>query len=665
MSRKENAILFFSPNRIFILKSCYYGKENTGKSKPQYILRWSLIRIPRRGGFTGLPVVALAAYIVSFPKYTVKMNVCFFHPHKTQGLAFNAPRTIIRADRTAEVRPALARADQWLGKGKWLAGFICYEAATGLEPHLQAHPPLEGLPLLLLGVYDSPEDSPPDMSPPANAADGPEWQPLLPRAQYDRALQKIRDYLRAGDSYQVNYTFPLQGNFNGDFEDYFRRLRRAQPGSYAAFIDTERWAVASVSPELFFRLKGKRIKTRPMKGTAPRGLFRADDLRRARQLAGSEKEQAENVMIVDMMRNDLSRFCRAGSVTTPRLFSIEQYPTVWQMTSEVEAETEASFSEIIRHLFPCASITGAPKVRTMEIIRELEPFPRGIYTGAVGYMGPKGVGCFNVAIRTVLLDKKNHVARYGVGGGIVWDSRVENEYRESLLKAGVLRHQRPPFRLLETLLYKQGPGWFLPEEHLQRLQSSRDYFGFNFPLEEIRERLYREAARLSGLPEDQRVRLLVDENGHCTLEAAPLDKPKSGQCLALAPAAIDRDSVWLYHKTDRRDIYDTLLRQNELGCNDVLLYNNARELTETTIANIVFEWRGEHYTPPQQCGLLGGVFRAFLLKEGRIKEKVLTLNMLPDVSRLWRINSVRGWMPVKSVRLNASEQIEFNVKDGV
>ncbi len=593
------------------------------------------------------------------------MNVRFFHPHKKRGMQFNRPLTVIRALRAEEVAPALTEADHWLSEGKWLAGYIAYEAASGIDPHLKHHPPPEGLPLLMLGVYDAPGEIRAGEPPASGDANLPQWQPLLARERYDRALRKIRDYLRAGDSYQVNYTFPLEGDFQGDFEAFFKQLHRAQPGSYAAYIDMPGRAVASVSPELFFELNGNRIKTRPMKGTAPRGLFRADDLRRARELAASEKEQAENVMIVDMMRNDLSRFCRAGTVRCPALFNIEQYPTVWQMTSEVEGETEAPFSEIMRRLFPCASITGAPKVRTMEIIHELEPFPRGVYTGAIGYMGPRRQGCFNVAIRTVLLDKERKKVRYGVGGGIVWDSRVENEYRESLLKAGVLAYRLPSFRLLETLLYKQGSGWFLAEEHLQRLESSRDYFGFTFSLTPIRERLWEEARRLSRLGEDQRVRLLVEQNGHCTLEAAPLVENASADCLALAARSIDRDSVWYYHKTDRRAVYDSFLRENELGCNDLLLYNNAREITETTMANIVFEWKGERYTPPRDCGLLGGVFRAVLLREGRIREKVLTVDMLAEVSRLWRINSVRGWMPVKSARLSATERITFNVRDGV
>ncbi len=589
------------------------------------------------------------------------MNIHFFHPHEKQGRAFTAARAVVRADHAAQVRTALAEADQWLEKGFWLAGFISYEAAAGIDHHLKTHPPLAGLPLLALGVYDSPATIRMEEPAPFRA---PRWRPLVSREHYDQALQTIRARLRAGDSYQVNYTFPLLGRFDGDFEAFFRQLRQAQPGSYAAFIDMAEWAVASVSPELFFKTGGGRIKTCPMKGTAPRGLFPEEDLERARELAASEKEQAENVMIVDMMRNDLSRFCRAGSVTTSRLFNIEQYPTVWQMTSEVEAETDAPFSDIIRHLFPCASITGAPKVRTMEIIRDLEPHPRGLYTGAIGYMGPRGEGCFNVAIRTVLLNKKSREARYGVGGGIVWDSRAENEYRESLLKAGVLRFHRPPFRLLETLLYKQGTGWFLLEEHLQRLESSRDYFGFDFAMGPIRQRLQAEARRLSALEADQRVRLLVGADGDCRVEAFPLLPVSNASCLALAGRAIDRDSVWYYHKTDRREKYETFLKENELGCNDVLLYNNGGEITETTVANIVFEWEGALRTPPRQCGLLGGVLRAVLLQEGRIAEKVLTVDMLPRVSRLWRINSVRGWMPVEAVHLSGTERITFNVKDG-
>jgi para-aminobenzoate synthetase/4-amino-4-deoxychorismate lyase len=352
-------------------------------------------------------------------------------------------------------------------------------------------------------------------------------------------------------------------------------------------------------------------------------------------------------MIVDMIRNDFGRIAEVGSVEVPRLFTVERYPTLLQMTSTVSARSTSSLPEVMRAMFPCASITGAPKVRTMEIIKELEPEPRGIYTGSIGYIAPGQKASFNVAIRTVVIDRKKGEATYGVGGGIVWDSEAEQEYQECFLKAEVLVRRQPSFELLETLRWTEEEGYFLLDLHLQRLAESAEYFNFPLKPAEIKERLEDAASSFDGAA---RVRLLVDKKGETTLQSYPLEKRVEQEPLTVAVAAepVSPDSAWLFHKTTNRSVYEKA-RASRPEVDEVILWNEAGEVTEGTIYNVVLDMDGRLQTPPVSCGLLAGTFRQHLLRSGIIEEKRLLLDDLHQCRKVYLINSVRLWQEAEIV----------------
>ncbi len=349
-------------------------------------------------------------------------------------LLFRDPVAVLVAERVGDVLPVLAEVEAQIDAGRWAAGFLGYEAAPALDPALAAFEP-RGLPPAWWGIFEAPREVPLAVRAPRRAVSA-DWRPAVSRRRYRETVERIRAYIAAGDTYQVNYTFPLLSPFAGDPADLFAAMCAAQQARYCAWIDTGRFAICSASPELFFALAGDRIVSRPMKGTARRGRHPAEDAERAARLAASEKERAENLMIVDMMRNDLGRIAAPGSVEVDDLFTVETYPTVHQLTSTVSARTRAPYGEVLRALFPSASITGAPKVSTSRIIRRLEAGPRGVYTGSIGFLGPQRRAQLNVAIRTATVD--SGVATYGTGGGIVWDSDSDAEYQECRAKALVL-----------------------------------------------------------------------------------------------------------------------------------------------------------------------------------------------------------------------------------
>ncbi|MEI6217770.1 MAG: aminodeoxychorismate synthase component I, partial [bacterium] len=476
-----------------------------------------------------------------------------------------------------------------------------------------------------------------------------EWKPSVSAAQHADAVGRIKAYLKSGDTYQVNFTFRLRASFQGEPWGLFCRIQRNQRSRYASFIETDRFAICSVSPELFFSLDGDTLLSKPMKGTSKRGLTSALDRELKDRLQSSAKEVAENVMIVDMVRNDMGRVALPGTVVASHLFDVEQYQTVLQMVSAVSCETSSELPEIMRALFPCASVTGAPRIRTMQIIRDLEPDPRGIYTGCIGYVLPGRRAQFNVAIRTVLVDKQAGAAEYGVGGGIVWDSNPVREYQECAVKSDVLTAQRPQFDLLETMLLEKEGSYFLLEEHLRRLADSAMYFNFSFDLGAIRRRLAAKGAEMAGTL--SKVRLLATENGEITITTAPLDTPDLVKPwrLALAKDPVDVESPYLYHKTTNRIVYD-LARKSRPGYDDVLMRNSRDEVTESTIANVVIMKNGRGLTPPVSCGLLPGVFRNWLVDHGELTEEVLTVADIYEADSVFLINSVRKWIPAELVR---------------
>ncbi len=552
---------------------------------------------------------------------------------------FRQPVAVITAVQPDEVMTALQAVETAVAEHTlYAAGYLCYEAAAAFA--LETHPlPPDSLPLLWFGLYRQPEIVPPPDSAAANYCLGA-WQPALDEVAYQSAIARIKEYIAAGHTYQVNYTFPLRAPFAGDDWALFGQLFQAQQCAYAAYVDLGRYAICSASPELFFARNGIEMWSKPMKGTAVRGRTLAEDEAQMAWLRQSEKNRAENVMIVDMIRNDLGRVAEIGSVHVPHLFQVERYPTLLQMTSTVTARTQAPFSQVVAQMFPCASITGAPKHRTMQIIRELEPQARGVYTGSIGVLTPDGRTQFNVAIRTVLIDRQQGQATYHVGSGIVWDSQAEEEWAECRLKSEVLTRQRPFFQLLETLRWTPEEGYFLLEEHLQRLLDSATYFGFAASLPAIRQQLAQLAATLHSAV---KVRLLLAADGAISLEASPLPQvDKRPLRLALAPAPIDSANSWLYHKTTQRQVYEEA-RAACPACDDVLLWNERGELTESSIANVVLELDGALVTPPLEAGLLPGTYRAWLLANGRIHERPIPLAELHRASKIWLINSVRGW----------------------
>ncbi|MEI7832507.1 MAG: aminodeoxychorismate synthase component I, partial [bacterium] len=474
------------------------------------------------------------------------------------------------------------------------------------------------------------------------------WQASVTRAEYQAAFARIKEYIAGGDTYQVNYTWRLNADFTGDPWGLFHALYQAQRPCYGGYLDIGAHVLCSASPELFFTRHGEVITCRPMKGTIERGLWYQQDQQHAAQLLASAKERAENLMIVDMVRNDLGRIAMPGQVAVPRLFTAEQYDTLWQLTSSVTAHSSATLPALFRALFPCASITGAPKIRTSQIITELETTPRGVYTGCIGFVAPGGDAQFNVAIRTAHLARRTGRVEYGVGSGVTWDSTCTGEYQECRTKALLLSAHRPAFQLLETLLWKPEIGYFLLQRHLQRLGESARYFGI--PLESGVVEAKLQAYTATFPAQRQRVRCLIDANGNCTLEAQPIaPAPVLRWRLALAPAPIDPGERLLYHKTTWRVPYEQA-RAASPEADDVLLWNPVGELTESTIANVVVRSGGRLLTPPVHCGLLAGTYRDHLIASGRIVEEVISVDELSPDTEIYLLNSVRGWVPAKIVR---------------
>ncbi len=455
----------------------------------------------------------------------------FREPEEPTDLCCRGLVGVVEAWRLEDVLPGLIAVEEAVDSGLYAAGLIAYEAAAAMDAAARTRPP-GPLPLLWFGLF---REMVSQLVPPAGPAGDfsvRPWRPSIPESQYHAAIDRIKNYIARGHTYQVNYTYRLRSEFAGDPWAFFQRLCDAQRGAHGAFLDMGRHVVCSASPELFFRLDGDLLTARPMKGTAPRGLTLEEDRRRAAALAGSAKDRAENAMIVDMMRNDLGRIARRGSVRVAAAFAVEKYPTLLQMTSTVTARSEAPLAEILQAVFPPASITGAPKLRTMEIIRELEPDPRGVYTGCIGYLAPGRQASFNVAIRTVCIDRATGAAEYGVGGGIVWDSSDAGEYAECRTKAAVLTAEFPRFELLETLLWDGRDGYFLLEGHLRRLADSAEYFAFALDLDAVRRRLEEFGTALAD--GRHRVRLCVNRQGAATLESAPLALPQARLGLSAA-----------------------------------------------------------------------------------------------------------------------------------
>lgn len=571
------------------------------------------------------------------------MNFAFFKSfdprRQTWDLSLSDPISVWTCDSPDQVIAALEKGESASFEGCFTVVALTYESAPAFDSALDVHKPAD-TPLAWVAIFERPASIKAHAVTPHRAST---FHPRISEQRYNESIDAIKHRIEAGDTYQVNYTFPLTCEFSGDAFSWFGELGQSQGSAYSAYIDAGRYKILSHSPELFFQRTGSQLITRPMKGTYPRGRWLEEDIENRSLLRKSEKDLAENLMIVDLLRNDLGKVSTVGSVKTRDLFQVERYPSVLQMTSTVESTVKpgARLIDILRALFPCGSITGAPKIRTMEIIKELEPFPRGIYTGAIGLILPGGDCIFNVAIRTVLVDEGKGVATFGVGGGITWDSTASGEYEECAVKARFLQNRVPEFQLIETLLLEDGE-YFLLNRHLQRLRYSAEYFDFPFEGEPI-------LAGLSDLALEHpsarwRVRLLLARDGSFTIECRELDS-NSDQVwkVRLASEPVNSSNVFLYHKTTNRAAYSEASELSD-DLDDMTFWNERGEITESSIANIVIESDGQLWTPPRQSGLLNGTFRDELLSTGVIKERTMNKEILSPGTELFLINSVRKWI---------------------
>lgn len=569
-------------------------------------------------------------------------------PEQRCWFLYDRPVAVVTAHEQAEVAASLQEVEQRVARQRlFAAGFVCYGAAAGFDQALPGQA-TGCLPLLCFGLYEQRTrlDTLADFAAQA-ATPAPsllEWRLEMPHDEYQYGVHTLREHIARGDTYQVNYTARLQASGGLDAAAF---TRIAADAPYGAYFDGEQFTIVSASPELFFEICNGHLRSRPMKGTARRGLDSAADEAAAGWLRQSLKNRAENLMITDMVRNDMGRIAVPGSVRVPALFAVEQYSTVWQMTSTVEADTDVDTVSIFRALFPGASITGAPKRAAMQFINELEAAPREIYTGAIGVMEPDGLRRFSIAIRTAWTDKQADTTYYGAGGGIVWDSEAAEEYAELLAKTQVLYERPQPFQLLETMRWQPHVGIYLREQHLARLLGSAKYFQFASTRTFIEQQLDAALAKLQTHRQALKIRLLLNRDGSCEIQTAELPDQESSesaspQMVMLAATPVDTANVFLYHKTTQRDVYAQAAAEVPAGV-EPLMFNAQGRVTETSIANVVYQWAGELYTPPVEDGLLPGTLRAELLHQGTIKERSLHVGETAKVETWYLINALRGW----------------------
>ena len=564
---------------------------------------------------------------------------------------FPDPVEIVEARAPGEVRPALDRVEELARSGLTLVGFVAYDAAPGLEPKFEIRSGYSG-PLVYFLACRPERGEGPAFFPERvlRFAQDDRWTPDFDPDRYREKVREILEGIGRGDYYQVNLTERFSARVDDPIAVY-ERIRAAQSGAFSAYIETAEMAVMSVSPELFLHRSGSSIESRPMKGTSRRGRWTAEDDALARNLSTSEKERAENVMIVDLIRNDMGRIAVPGTVQVPSMFTIEKYPTVLQMTSHVKSQLKpgTSLADIFAALFPCGSITGAPKIAASKAIAALEDNPRGVYCGTVGIVRPGGEDfTFNVAIRTAVVDRSSGSATYGAGGGITADSDPDRELAELQAKAAVLTSIPEQISLLETLRLEDGRTHRL-DEHLARLSRSADYFGMSNAaarIAEVRRSIVMTAASHAGGL--FRLRAILRADGNDEVTALPHSPETRRRRVALAPTPVDSADRRLYHKLADRSLYTDRLAEVP-GVDDVILVNERGELTECTIANLVLEMDGQRLTPALECGLLPGVYRAELLARGEIAEAILRPGDLKRASRVGIVNSLRGWLDCELV----------------
>ena len=534
----------------------------------------------------------------------------------------------------AEVTDLLAQVENYQEKGYYVVGYVSYEAAPAFEKKLSVHKaPLLGEYLLYFTVHDSVEKSSipltyEEVYLPSN------WQEVASAEDYEKAIAQIHHHLRQGDTYQVNYTVQLKQELSANPLAIYNRMVVEQEAGYNAYVEHDDMAVISMSPELFFEQNDRELTTRPMKGTTKRGLNDDDDLKEAAWLEQDPKNRSENMMIVDLLRNDMNRLSEVGSEHVERLCQVEQYSTVWQMTSTIKSQLRPDIDlvEIFRSLFPCGSITGAPKIATMEIIKDLEPQSRGVYCGTVGLLLPNGRRIFNVAIRTIQLHREQAI--YGVGGGITWDSTWESEYREVHQKAAVLYRKQARFQLITTGKISQ-KNLLFEEQHIERLRKASRYFAYPFDPEILRQKI-EEECQACDLHQDYRLRISLSKSGEIEVDRQILTPLSPSFCQAqLCLQEANLQQAFTYFKTTHRP-------HLSLGEQEKIYHNTRGELLETSIGNLVLKIAGKLYTPPIRLGILPGIYRQHLLETGQLEEKVLTLADLAQAEAIYGCNAVRG-----------------------
>ncbi len=542
-------------------------------------------------------------------------------------------------------------------QGFWGVGYFEYEFGYLLDPALKSLIPSipENHSLAWFGF--TPVPAQPVLFPSLNSFSSfPVYElnnitPSITIEEYNEAFTEIKNEIQKGMTYEINLTFKLKFQFSGDIFKFYLDIRNSQPTPYSALIFNGKDYFLSFSPELFFHKKGSRIYSKPMKGTAPRGSSRKEDLQLAKQMKKDPKTLAENVMIVDLLRNDLGRM--SSKVTVPKLFEVETYRTLLQMTSTVKGILKPAqpLSALIRNLFPCGSITGAPKISSMNIIQRLEKEPRGIYTGAIGVFSPAQTSIFNVAIRTVKLSGKK--GELGIGGGIVHDSNPESEFEEALLKSRFLTHPPLSFSIFETLLWTPSSRFKYLSLHLGRLLKSCRFFQHPFNLKQFKQKLILYTETLS--PEPHRIKIIV----HKTKEIEILSEPfstnlPSSPMLKLSSKKTDPTNLFLYHKTTLRNLYEEEFRiSQKQGYYECIFLNNREELTEGCITNLFLKIKNELCTPQLSCGVLPGILRHTLLSRKKVKEKILTLNDLEQAEEIYVGNSLRGLIKMEWNKKNS------------
>ncbi len=586
---------------------------------------------------------------------------------RSPSLLFTDPQEIVSAETSQDVEPAIDRIEAAVADGLHAAGFFSYELGYVLEPKLAGlMPQKRSVPLLWFGLYEDPRQmTGPGVLEWLNETTRSvshhfsdvslAWTRKDYKARFDKALEMIR----AGDIYQINLTFKARFKLLGSPLTFYRDLRAKQPVAYGAVVDTGQATVLSASPELFIAQEGRKIHTRPMKGTAARrGAIEADE-RQRRILASDEKQRAENLMIVDLMRNDLGRIAEIGSVRVDDLFTVETFKTLHQMTSGVTATLRAGMGlkELLAGIYPPGSIIGAPKIRAMELIAELETEARGVYCGAIGHIAPGGRSQFNVAIRTPVIMRGGN-GEMGIGSGVVYDSGGGSEYEECLLKMKFLTDPPKPFELIETMLYEPGKGLWLEGRHLERLRSSAAYFAFQFDEAKVRKAIA--AAIEEHRDQRLRVRLTLAESGTPNVTCTELDAGANPSVMryVISPTRLNSADPFLYHKTTRRELYDSEWRKyhEEVGADEVIYLNQDGELAEGSRTSIFLERDGVLVTPALSVGLLPGTLRAELLASGRAVEGRLRVDDLKRGDACCYLgNSVRGL--VRAEQLGAEQAL--------